>query len=195
MDPLYALSEATPFKFAMVLVGWGMSEYLMCVSGRELSVPTAMFYNCVGLCFANLLWLDLSHLESFGEANGGGAELMAASTGVFYALGDYCFFMLAKGGGKGGGGESGVAAPDKSPPFTNVSVLAPICGLYVAVPVALGIIIQHEALTIRKVCGVLLALVAIFLLSEEDEEDEDAEEETHADVEAANVLQVGGVTQ
>ena len=36
------------FCFVMVLLGWGLSEYLMVVSGKKLSVFTALFYNCVG---------------------------------------------------------------------------------------------------------------------------------------------------
>jgi drug/metabolite transporter (DMT)-like permease len=165
------LAVSTPFKFGVVLLGWGLSEYLMCISGRNLPVSKAMFFNCVGLCLANIFWLDIRSLEvvGAGHAHSGSAVSMAMGTGLLYALGDYCFFLLAKG-------PSHAHSSDTTKTLTKTSVLAPICGLYVAVPVVLGICLQHEPLTARKCLGVLLALCAIFLLS--DEEDDEAKPES-----------------
>ena len=48
---------------------------------------------------------------------------------------------------------------------SEVSTLAPLTGLYVMVPVVLGLIFLGEPLTLRKGAGALLACVAIYLLS------------------------------
>ena len=153
--------------FAIVLWGWGLSEYCMVISGKKLPVSAAMFYNCCGLCLVNLPFF--TQVQPFDASIAVGA-LMAAATGILYGIGDICFFRLAKG--------PAVATQASPDHFTSASVLAPICGLYVIIPIVLGVLIQREPLTLRKAGGLLLALVAIWLLSEEDDDDDSDSDES-----------------
>ena len=136
----------------------------MVISGKKLPVASSMFYNCVGLTLINLP--NYAHVQEFSGAETG--CLMAACTGIFYGIGDLCFFKLAHG--------PAVATKSSPDTFSSASVLAPICGLYVIIPIVLGVLIQREPLTLRKAGGLLLALVAIWLLSEEDDDDSDSSE-------------------
>lgn len=164
--------------FVLVLLGWGLSEYFMVISGKKLSVASSMFYNCIGLMLINLP--NYVHVQSFSSAEAG--CLMATCTGILYGIGDVCFFKLAHG--------PAAATRQSSDTFSSASVLAPICGLYVVIPVVLGIVIHHEPLTIHKAVGLTMAIAAIWLLSEE--EDEDSEDEHYEDIESRSLLGKGG---
>ena len=166
MAPHGGLLESPITHFVLVLLGWGLSEYFMVLSGKKLPVAASMFYNCVGLTLINLP--NYSHVQDFGSVSTG--CLMAASTGIFYGIGDVCFFKLAHG-------PSGAATKSAPDTFSSASVLAPICGLYVIIPVVLGVLIQHEPLTLQKVVGLTMAITAIYLLSDEDDDDSDSEED------------------
>lgn len=48
---------------------------------------------------------------------------------------------------------------------SEASVVTPLTALYPALTVVLGIVILHEGITLTKLAGVILSLVAIFLLS------------------------------
>eukprot|EP01043_Picozoa_sp_COSAG02_P007357 COSAG02_NODE_218_length_28570_cov_75.594816_21_plen_210_part_00 len=162
--------------FVFVLLGWGLSEYFMVISGKKLSVASSMFYNCVGLTLINLP--NYAHVQAFSSAETG--CLMAACTGIFYGIGDLCFFKLAHG--------PAVATKESPDTFSSASVLAPICGLYVVIPVVLGVVIHNEPLTFHKAFGLTLAITSIWLLSEED--DEDSEDELDEDLESRSLLAV-----
>ena len=164
--------------FVFVLLGWGLSEYFMVISGKKLSVASSMFYNCVGLTLVNLP--NYYHVQPFSSAETG--CLMAAGTGIFYGIGDLCFFKLAHG--------PAVATRQSPDTFSSASVLAPICGLYVVIPVVLGIVVHAEPLTFYKTIALAMAIASIWLLSEED--DEDSEDE-HDDTESRRLM-VGGKT-
>ena len=170
--------------FVFVLLGWGLSEYFMVISGKKLPVASSMFYNCVGLTLINLP--NYAHVQEFSGAETG--CLMAACTGIFYGIGDLCFFKLAHG--------PAVATKSSPDTFSSASVLAPICGLYVVIPVVLGIVIHHEPLTAHKAVGLAMAILAIWLLSEEDDDDSDDEHEHEheEDEETSGLLAGAGVT-
>jgi drug/metabolite transporter (DMT)-like permease len=155
--------------FVFVLLGWGLSEYFMVISGKKLSVASSMFYNCVGLTLINLP--NYYHVQPFSSAKAG--CLMAAGTGIFYGIGDLCFFKLAHG--------PAVATKKTPDTFSSASVLAPICGLYVVIPVVLGIVVHAEPLTFYKTIALAMAIASIWLLSEEDDEDsEDERDDTES---------------
>jgi transporter family protein len=50
----------------------------------------------------------------------------------------------------------------------SVSVLGPVTALYIIVPAVLGVLLLGESVTLRKVGGILLAMVAIYLLASEE---------------------------
>lgn len=178
MSPVHGgLLENPITHFVLVLLGWGLSEYLMVLSGKKLPVAASMFYNCVGLVLINLP--NFGHVQDFGSVSTG--CIMAASTGIFYGIGDVCFFKLAHG-------TSGAATKGAPDTFSSASVLAPICGLYVIIPVVLGILIQHEPLTLQKALGLTLAVVAIYLLSDEDDDASDSDDDEGGEGELAGLL-------
>ena len=87
---------------------------------------------------------------SFGIAGGGklGVSrwyLLAGVVGACYITGNWAFLRLTE--------------------TVDISVLAPVIGLSVTLPVVLGIMTLGESVTPRKIAGILLALAAGVLLS------------------------------
>lgn len=50
----------------------------------------------------------------------------------------------------------------------SVSVLGPVTALYIIVPAVLGVVVLGERITLRKAAGIMLAMVAIYLLASEE---------------------------
>lgn len=63
----------------------------------------------------------------------------------------------------------------------DVSLLGPVSSLYILTPVCLGVLVLNEPLSFRKVLGVALALLAMYVLStaeaQETKRKPDAEKE------------------
>ncbi len=55
----------------------------------------------------------------------------------------------------------------------SVSVLGPASALYIVVPAVLGVLLLKEPITGRKAAGIVLAIVAIALLTQDEGESVD----------------------
>ena len=77
----------------------------------------------------------------------GWPSLVAIAIGAMYVIGNAAFYKLSQ--------------------VADVSTLAPIVSLQIMIPIALGIALLGEPVTVRKAFGVLLATASIWLLSTE----------------------------
>ncbi|MDA0840105.1 MAG: EamA family transporter [Planctomycetota bacterium] len=128
------------FLFAVCFFGWGFAIFIMTIVGKALDQKTIIVCNLIGYLIANIYFVPRAKLA--WTMNHGLATLV----GILFVLSNLAYYKLC---------ESGAQA----------SVLAPLSGLYVIVPVILGILFLNEEPTIQKMGGVVLAIGAIYLLS------------------------------
>ena len=122
---------------------WGMATFTMNVAGRHLDPMTIAAFNMFGYLAVGAFLFPYASW-SFTKYHA-----MGIAIGAMFVLGNMAFYKLSQTG--------------------QVSTLVPLTALYVALPVVLGILALGEALTLRKVLGVLLAIGAIYLLSAAEE--------------------------
>lgn len=158
----------------IVLLGWGVSEYLLVLTGRAVNWQTGMFYNCLGVITVNLFTIQSGNINVFRFDKW---VVYAVLTGVLYGGADLYFLKLS--------GNKDISH------MADVSVLAPLCALYVLIPTILGLVLDGEPLTKRKLAGIVLATVAILILS--FEEQGEVEEPGEAGGGAAGEGEVGEV--
>jgi transporter family protein len=128
------------FWLLFALVTWGLANFLMKIVGVRIDAASAVFgivtgYAIVGITTAVL---DGGRLA----LNAGFAWAMLV--GGFYILGNWAYVRLAR--------------------TEDLSTIAPIAGLNITIPIILGFLMLGEPLTIRKLLGILFALVAVVLL-------------------------------
>ncbi|MDP6356543.1 MAG: EamA family transporter [Planctomycetota bacterium] len=128
------------FLFAVCFFGWGLAIFIMTIVGKALDWKTVIVCNLIGYLFANIYFIPKAKLA--WTLNHG----LAAAVGILFVLSNVAYYKLCESGGQ-------------------ASVLAPLTGLYVIVPVILGVAFLEEDLTVQKIAGVALAVGAIYLLS------------------------------
>ncbi len=129
---------------AVAMLCWGLAVFLPKVAGRDLSPAGVVLSNALGyvICLP-LVWRLLEPRDRhLGPAHAWGVLI-----GVLFVLGNLAFYRLLTTG--------------------HVSRLAPLTALYVAIPVLLGLALLGERLSLHQWAGVLLALLAGYLLGVE----------------------------
>jgi transporter family protein len=126
--------------FTVCFLGWGFAIFIMTVIGKALDWKTIIVCNLIGYLFANLYFIPKAKLA--WTLNHG----LAVLVGILFVISNVAYYKLSRSGGE-------------------ASVLAPLTGLYVIVPVFLGIVFLKEEPTVQKIAGVVLAIGAIYLLS------------------------------
>ena len=134
----------------------GVSEYLLVLTGRAVNWQTGMFYNCLGVITINFFTIQSGNVDVFRFDRWAGYAVL---TGVLYGGADIYFLKLS--------GNKNISH------MADVSILAPLCALYILIPTILGIVVDGEPLTKRKLLGIILATAAILILSFEEQEEED----------------------
>lgn len=129
---------------ATAMLCWGLAVFLPKVARSDLSAPGVVLANAIGyaLCMP-LIWCLLAGTDKRPSVG----HLAGIATGVLFVAGNLAFYKLL--------GEGQVAR------------LAPLTALYVAIPVLLGALLLRERLSALQWCGVLLALLAGYLLARE----------------------------
>jgi uncharacterized membrane protein len=128
------------FYFSVCFFGWGVAVFLMTIIGKNLEHRTTLVCNLIGYLLVNLFVIPkVKWGWSFHHG-------LAILVGVLFVISNLAYYQLSKLGGQ-------------------ASVLAPLTGLYVLVPVVLGWLVLGEPPTLRKWFGLVLALAAIWLLS------------------------------
>jgi len=126
--------------FSICFFGWGLAILLMTIIGKKLPHSTTLICNLIGYLLVNVFIL---HKAKLGLTLHHG---MAVFVGVLFVASNLAYYKLSEMGGQ-------------------ASVLGPLTGLYVLVPVVLGPVFLQEKLTPRAWVGVVFAVVAIYLLS------------------------------
>ena len=126
--------------FSICFLGWGLAIFLMTILGKDLEHRVVLVCNLVGYLIVNAFVIPK---VKFGWTLNHG---LAVLVGVLYVVSNLAYYKLSEMGG-------------------DASVLGPLTGLYVLVPVVLGFVFLDEAPTARKCAGVVLALAAIYLLA------------------------------
>jgi uncharacterized membrane protein len=126
--------------FSVCFFGWGVAIFLMTVIGKNLEHRTTLVCNLIGYLLVNLFVISKAKWD-WTLHHG-----LAVLVGVLFVISNLAYYQLSKLGGQ-------------------ASVLAPLTGLYVLVPVVLGWLVLGEPPTLRKWFGLVLALAAIWLLS------------------------------
>lgn len=122
------------------IVMWGVGVFLMKIVGQRLDPLTVAAFNMFGYLSVGIFVFPKA---AFGFSR---YHLLSIVIGAMFVMANLAFYKLSQ--------------------TAQVSVVAPITALYVVIPVILGVVFLSEPPTLRKVLGVLLALVALFLLSE-----------------------------
>jgi transporter family protein len=126
--------------FAVCFFGWGFAIFIMTIIGQALDQKSILVCNLIGYLIVNIYFIPKAKIA--WTLNHG----LAILVGILFVLSNLAYYKLC---------ESGAQA----------SVLAPLSGLYVIVPVILGILFLNEEPTVQKMAGVVLAVGAIYLLS------------------------------
>ena len=111
--------------------------------GSRLDPVTIVVCNTVGYLVMGLALLPRAALAPTPT------HALGAAIGILFVLGNMAFYKLSQ--------------------TTQLSVLAPVTGLYILLPVVLGFTFLGESVTPRKCVGIALALIAMYLLSSADE--------------------------
>ena len=129
---------ATGYLLACMLM-WGLAVFGMNLAGKQLDPMTVAAFNMFGYFLVGaIVFPQASFSLTWHHA-------IAVVVGSMFVLGNMAFYKLSPAG--------------------DVSTLAPLTGLYVMIPVVLGLLFLGEPLTLRKGAGAVLAGVAIYLLS------------------------------
>ncbi len=126
---------------ALVLVTWGMANFLLKVVGTRIDNSSGALAIVVGYVIVGGI---------FGIAGGGRLGMtwpyaVAALIGALYIIGNWAFLRLAQ--------------------TEEITVLSPVAGLSVILPVVLGFLLLGETLTVKKLLGIAFALLAIVFLA------------------------------
>ena len=133
--------EASVYLTICILM-WGMAIFTMKLAGQGLDPMTLAVFNAAGEL---ILGVILFSRASIGFSK---HHMMGIAVGVLFVLGNMAFYKLSQ--------------------TAQVSTLAPLTALHIAVPIFLGIVLLGEPVTVRKGIGVLFALLAIYFLSSSD---------------------------
>lgn len=132
---------------SVVLLGWGLASFLMGLIGKQMPHSSALFCNLLGVILVNFFFFTEMHFSiSY-------LHVYAMLAGVLFTVADLAYYKLAEHG-------------------MDISLIGPLTSLYILVPVALGCLVLQEPFSTRKAVGVLLAVLAMYVLSTAETLDE-----------------------
>eukprot|EP01116_Phalansterium_solitarium_P011405 TRINITY_DN27070_c0_g1_i1.p1 TRINITY_DN27070_c0_g1~~TRINITY_DN27070_c0_g1_i1.p1 ORF type:complete len:184 (+),score=27.49 TRINITY_DN27070_c0_g1_i1:171-722(+) len=134
--------------FFIVVSGWGFSTFIMGYIGKRITFETAMLYNTFGFAIVAVLTANKAdHGLTLDHT-------FAIMNGASFALADLCYYLMSSRG-------------------MSVSTLGPLTSMYVVVPTVLGLGLLHEHISAKKLLGMTLAFVAMYVLAIAEHDDED----------------------
>lgn len=129
----------TWFLILACILIWGIAAFLMKIAGRNLDAYTATVFTLPGYLIVTAL------IASKANCSFSRHHWLVMAVGALYVLGNLAFYRLCE--------------------TVEISRLAPITAIYVAIPVILGCVVLREPITGQKILGILFAMVALYLLS------------------------------
>lgn len=136
------MSAATWAYFALAVLGWGVGIFLMKIATQHIDNWTAVVFNLPGYLMVGLLLVPKVKWSGFTWTTG---HTVAIAVGACYVIANWGFYRVVE--------------------QSEVSTLAPMTGLYMAIPVILGALVLGERPTTVQYCGILLAVLAVVLLA------------------------------
>lgn len=128
----------TWFFLAACVVAWGLAGFLMKIAGKNIGPYTSIIFGLPGYLVSLLVAQKADyHFTKW--------HLVPMCVAALYVVGNFAFYKLCE--------------------TTDISRLAPATSLYLAIPVLLGWFVLREPITAQRVVGVVLAGVALYLLS------------------------------
>jgi len=128
------------FLSLLTVIFWGSWGFLSKVATNKLNWSTMLVLFCLSTIVFIIIFSPDAFLLRFDKSS-----LTGLVAGMFGAFG-FCFFYMAL--------QKGLA-----------SNIIPVTSLYIVVAVILAFVFLHEPFTVKKAIGILLAVVAIYLLS------------------------------
>jgi len=139
------MDQKTLFLILIVLIGWGGGAILEKFATNRLGANPVIFWNVVGYAIVSVIFVLflLKPQELFAKDPMG--IVWALVSGVVGAIGGIAYFMLLAN--------------------KDASMVVPATAIYPAVTAVLAFIFLRESLTLTKIIGIILATVAVYLLS------------------------------
>ncbi len=134
----------TVLIFFITFVGWGLGTFFGKLATNKIG-EKAVFWDILGYTFGVIIYsfIAFKASELFRVEKSG--IIWAVLAGLSGAAGLVGFYiLLAK---------------------NEASTIVPMTALYPALAVVLGIVVLHEGVTLNKILGIVLSLVAIYLLN------------------------------
>lgn len=141
------MSTETLLFVILAFLGWGIGAFLSKLAANRIGTQS-IFWDLLGyipmILIYSMFAFKLKNLFSLIQTDKTGI-ILAFLAGLIGSIGVISFYYLMT--------------------KSEASVVTPLTALYPALTVVLGIIILHEGITVSKITGIILSLVAIFLLS------------------------------
>jgi len=126
----------------LALFSFGLWGFFSKLALGYVDSKSALIFQTIGVLIIGSITLSLIHFKPATDMKGIGFGLL---TGIAYGIG--CLFYLI--------------AADKG----KISTVVTMTALYPIVTLILSYLFLHEAINLKQFLGILLALVAIFLMS------------------------------
>ncbi len=124
----------------MSILFWGLWGFLSKIAGNKLHWGSMLALLCFGTVIVVAVSSPSSFIIKFNRYS-----LLGLAAGISCALGYYFFYIALQNG--------------------TVGTVIPITSMYIVVAVILAFLFLNEPLSIRKMFGILSAILAIYLLS------------------------------
>lgn len=126
----------------LCMAAWGLSRFFPKLATNHLDPKSAFMYEVMGEVLVAITILVAVGFRPAFQLKGASFALMAGITG---GLGVYWYLQAAQRG--------------------NVSQLVGVTALYPVITVILGVFLLNEPLTAKQIAGVVLAVLAVILVS------------------------------
>jgi len=131
------------FTYTMVtLLFWGISSFCTKLATTYLKASNAYIYQIIGVLVVGIVAAFLVRFQPAGKPAG---ILFALAAGAVVTVGNF-FFVGAMASGR-------------------TAIVVMTTALYPLITLLLGYLILHEGITLRQFIGILVAILAIYLLS------------------------------
>lgn len=131
-----------PAYSIIVMVGWGFWGFFSTLASRSMGSYEAVVYSFLG---SSVVVVAMVLRKGFPSSVGTGGAIAAFLVGVIATL-SFVPYVIALSKGK-------------------AAIVVPLVALYPIVTIFLSFLFLHETLTVRQFFGVVLAMLAVVLLS------------------------------
>jgi transporter family protein len=136
----FKLSNDWIIYLLLTILSWGVWMFLPKIALRTISIESALVFEILGGIFFGLVLFGFVNLDFHVVGT-----LCAAVAGFCSYLGVYYYMKTVK--------------------LNPVGLTASIASLYPVVTVVLGVLVLGERASLKRILGIILAMIAIYLMS------------------------------